>query len=72
LSITKEAAMLWSLAIILLLLWTLGLATSFMLGGYLHMLVAAATLLLLAQIIRTRAGRASAPSRSPGHAGDGR
>lgn len=39
--------MLWTITVILLLLWALGLVTSFTLGGYLHVLLGAAVLLLL-------------------------
>jgi len=31
--------MLWSIAIILALLWALGLVTSYTLGGYVHILI---------------------------------
>jgi uncharacterized membrane protein len=57
LSITKEATMLWTFAMILLLLWALGLVASFTLGGYLHILVGIAVLLLLMQILQTRGRR---------------
>ncbi len=44
--------MLWTIAIIFILLWALGLATSTMLGGYVHLLVVLAVVLLLFRIIR--------------------
>ena len=44
--------MLWTIAIILILLWALGLATSFTLGGFIHVLVGAAVVLLLIRIIQ--------------------
>jgi hypothetical protein len=46
--------MLWTIAIILILLWVLGLVTSFTLGGFIHVLVGVAVGLLLARIIRGR------------------
>jgi predicted membrane-bound spermidine synthase len=54
--------MLWTIAIIFLLLWVLGLVTSVTLGGFIHMLVAVAVVLLLVRIIKGRG------HRYPGHA----
>ena len=50
--------MLWAIAIILVLLWALGLVTSHTLGGYIHILVAVAVVLLLVRIIKGRRRRA--------------
>jgi hypothetical protein len=44
--------MLWTIAIIFLLLWVLGLITSTTMGGFIHVLVVVAVVLLLVQIIR--------------------
>jgi hypothetical protein len=44
--------MLWLVAIILILLWIIGLLTSFMLGGYIHVLIIAAAILILIRIIQ--------------------
>jgi uncharacterized protein (DUF58 family) len=44
--------MLWAIAIILLLLWAIGLITSTTMGGFIHVLVVAAVVLLLVRIIR--------------------
>lgn len=49
--------MLWTIAIIFILLWALGLLTSYTLGGYLHVLVGLAVVLLLVRIIQGRRGR---------------
>jgi uncharacterized protein (DUF58 family) len=49
--------MLWSLAIILILLWALGLATSYTLGGFVHVLVGVAVVLLLVRIVLGRDSR---------------
>jgi hypothetical protein len=46
--------MLWTIAIILLLLWALGLVTSYTLGGFIHVLVVVAVVLLLVRIIKGR------------------
>jgi hypothetical protein len=44
--------MLWSIAIVFVLLWAVGLATSHTMGGFIHALVAAVVVLLLIRIIR--------------------
>jgi multisubunit Na+/H+ antiporter MnhE subunit len=51
--------MLWSIAIILVLLWALGLVTSYTLGGFIHVLIVAAVVLLLVRIISGHRRRAS-------------
>lgn len=40
-----------AVAIILLLLWALGLATSFTIGGYIHLLPALAAIVVLIRIV---------------------
>jgi asparagine N-glycosylation enzyme membrane subunit Stt3 len=50
--------MLWTIAIILLVLWALGFATSFTMGGFIHILLALA---LVAVIIRVIQGRRVLP-----------
>lgn len=49
--------MLWTIAVILALLWALGLVTSYTLGGYIHVLVVLAVVLLLARIIKGQLGQ---------------
>jgi len=44
--------MLWAIAIIIILLWAIGLITSYTLGGFIHVLVVVAVVLLLVRIIR--------------------
>ncbi len=44
--------MLETIAIILLLLWLLGLVTSYTLGGFIHILLVVAIILVLVRIIR--------------------
>ncbi|HVZ20396.1 MAG TPA: lmo0937 family membrane protein [Vicinamibacterales bacterium] len=46
--------MLWTLFVILLVLWVLGLATSYTLGGFIHILLLLAIASLLIQIIQGR------------------
>lgn len=46
--------MLWTIFVILLVLWLLGLVTSFTLGGMIHILLVAAVILLVFQLIQGR------------------
>ncbi len=46
--------MLWLIAIILFMLWLLGLATSVTLGGYIHVLLVLAIIVVLVKIITGR------------------
>lgn len=44
--------MLWTIAIICLVLWAIGLITSFTLGGFIHLLILAAVTMLLVRIFK--------------------
>lgn len=44
--------MLWTIAIILLILWLLGLITSYTLGGFIHLLLVIAIIAVLVRLIR--------------------
>jgi len=44
--------MLWTIAIIFVLLWVIGLLTSYTLGGFIHVLIILAVALLLIRIIK--------------------
>ena len=46
--------MLYTLAVILLLLWLLGLVSSYTIGGFIHILLVAAIVLLLVRLIQGR------------------
>ncbi len=46
--------MLWTIFVILLVLWLLGLVTSYTLGGFIHILLVVALALLLIQLITGR------------------
>ena len=48
--------MLYTLAVVLLILWVLGLATSFTLGGFIHILLVIAVVMVLLNIISGRRG----------------
>jgi hypothetical protein len=46
--------MLYTLALILLILWALGLVSSYTMGGFVHFLLVAAIVLVLARVIQGR------------------
>jgi hypothetical protein len=53
--IAKETKkMLWTICIILLVLWALGMATSFTAGGLIHILLVIAVVVLLFRLIQGR------------------
>jgi asparagine N-glycosylation enzyme membrane subunit Stt3 len=47
--------MLWTIFIILMILWLLGVATSYTLGGFIHILLVLAIASVLIRIIQGRA-----------------
>ena len=46
--------MLWTIAVIFLILWLLGLVTSFTLHGFIHVLLVLAVIAVLVRIIQGR------------------
>jgi hypothetical protein len=46
--------MLYTIAIILAVLWLLGLVTSYTMGGFIHVLIVIAVIMLLVQVIQGR------------------
>jgi hypothetical protein len=46
--------MLWTLVLVLLVLWALGLATSYTMGGLIHILLVVAVIVLVLRIIQGR------------------
>jgi len=46
------ANMLWTIAILFVLLWALGLISSYTFGGFIHLLIALAVVLFLVRIIQ--------------------
>jgi hypothetical protein len=46
--------MLYTLALILLVLWVLGLVSSYTMGGFVHILLVAAVVLVLVRVIQGR------------------
>jgi hypothetical protein len=47
--------MLWTIAVILLVLWALGLVSSVTMGGFIHLLLVAAVIVILVRLIQGRA-----------------
>jgi hypothetical protein len=46
--------MLWTIAVILLVLWGLGLVTSYTMGGFIHVLLVLAVISVAIRLIRGR------------------
>ena len=46
--------MLWTIFVILLILWGLGLITSYTMGGFIHILLVIAIVVVLIQVIQGR------------------
>jgi hypothetical protein len=46
--------MLWTLFVILLILWLLGLVSSYTMGGFVHLLLVVALIVLVLQLISGR------------------
>jgi hypothetical protein len=44
--------MLWTIAVVLLVLWALGLVSSYTMGGFIHVLLVVAVVLVLVRVIR--------------------
>jgi uncharacterized membrane protein len=52
----KDIIMLWTIAVILIILWILGLVTSYTLGGFVHILLVLAIIVILYNVISGRKG----------------
>jgi hypothetical protein len=48
--------MLWTIAVILVVLWLLGLVSSYTMGGFIHILLVIAVIVVLLKIIGGRRG----------------
>ena len=46
--------MLWTIFVILLVLWLVGLVSSYTLGGFIHLLLVAAVIVLILQLVSGR------------------
>jgi multisubunit Na+/H+ antiporter MnhE subunit len=50
----RENVMLWTVAVILMVLWLLGLASSYTMGGFIHGLLVLAIIVVLLRLIHGR------------------
>jgi hypothetical protein len=46
--------MLWTIAVVLIVLWLLGLVSSYTMGGFIHVLLVIAIVVILVQLIQGR------------------
>lgn len=46
--------MLWTIAVILVILWLLGLVSSYTMGGFIHILLVVAIVIVLVRVIQGR------------------
>ena len=53
-SIGKESNMLWTIFVILLVMWALGLVTSYTMGGFIHILLVIALVMLVINLFQGR------------------
>jgi hypothetical protein len=51
---TRRTNMLWTIFVILLVLWLLGMVSSYTLGGYIHILLIVAIAVVLIRLIQGR------------------
>ena len=49
-----DTQMLWTVAVILIILWLLGLVTSYTMGGFIHILLVIAIVVVLINVIQGR------------------
>ena len=52
--LTQEGKMLWTIFVILLVLWLLGMVSSYTLGGFIHVLLVVAVVIAIIQLIQGR------------------
>jgi hypothetical protein len=46
--------MLWTIAVVLMILWALGMVSSYTMGGFIHLLLVVAILMVLVNVISGR------------------
>jgi hypothetical protein len=52
--ISEDTIMLYTIAVILVILWLLGLVTSYTIGGFIHILLVVAVIMILVRLISGR------------------
>ena len=50
-SLRRVLKMLWTIAVVLLVLWVVGLVSSYTMSGFIHILLVAAVILILVRLI---------------------
>jgi hypothetical protein len=50
----KEVQMLWTIAVVLIILWLLGLVTGYTMGYFIHILLVVAIIVVLVRVIQGR------------------
>ena len=50
--------MIWTIFVVLVVLWLLGIVTSYTFGGFIHLLLAVALVVILFRLIQGRRGNA--------------
>ena len=50
--VRKESNMLWTICVILLILWLLGLVSGYTLGGFVHILLVIAVIVVVVRLIQ--------------------
>jgi hypothetical protein len=50
----EDKDMLWTIAVVLMALWLLGLVTAYTMGGFIHVLLVIAVVVVLMRIIQGR------------------
>jgi hypothetical protein len=53
-AVRKETNMLWTIFVILLILWLLGLISGYTIGGFVHVLLVIAIVVVLIRVIQGR------------------
>jgi hypothetical protein len=53
-STIREIRMLWTIAFILIALWLLGVVTSYTMGGFIHILLVIAIIVVMVRLIQGR------------------
>jgi hypothetical protein len=52
--VTREDVMLWTICVVLIVLWLLGIVTAYTMGGLIHILLVIAIIVVLVRIIQGR------------------
>jgi hypothetical protein len=50
----KGSIMLWTIAVILVILWALGLASAYTMGGFIHVLLVIAVIVVIVRLVQGR------------------